>query len=229
MRIAYCFGGHVRTFEQCWPTFQKHIYSKAPGDIFFHTWNERTSTGPSWWKPEGSEKQPLPRDELLKLVNPKAFMIEESRSLVPIKANHWVKQSGWSCKNAYEAGIKSFTMARQYDKYDIFFIMRFDLFLQGDINLQQLEDKEYLYTAKHPHFNNQGCYSDVFTHGTEDFTEKRLNWFFHLDSKVFLDQSGDISHEYEMSKYFHSVKLPAKVSSLEYALLRDTGQLQNFY
>ncbi len=228
MKIAWCFAGHVRMFEQCFPTLKNKYINKYQGDIFFHTWNERTSTNPSWWKQAGSPKQPLPRDELLTLVKPTGYLIEESRSLVPIKSDNWIMQNGWSCKCAYESAIKCFNIARNHDKYDVYFILRFDLVLLNDIIPYQIEDNCYLYTPKNPSFNSQGAYSDVFTHGNEENTQKRLEWFFYLDQNVYLNKNASISHEYEMSKYYKQINLPVKISSLEYGLQRDTGKLERF-
>ncbi len=225
LKIAYCFGGHVRTFEQCFPTFQKHIFSKAPGDIFIHTWNELTSMTPSWWNKEPRKKQPLPREKVLELYKPKSYIIEESRAILPIPCpDPWVSKYGHAAKHSYESALKTFNLAKSHGPYDMYFLIRFDLSWQSDLDMKEMQDTKYLYMNKFTYLNKQGAYSDIFSFGNKENTEKRLNWYWYIDQNYYL-KANSISHEYEMSNYYKKEKLPIKISQLKYGLQRDTGHL----
>lgn len=152
MKIAICFSGQIRTFEQCWPTYD-NLIKKYDCDLFAAT----------------------PPNKILQNYPFKDVFIQEDK-IIPDKwynLNHHPKSPGQSMLSQF-VFIELANNARiQYEKqnniqYDFIFRTRFDNEITGELpDLDQCNPNE-IYIPEghdHPESNPNMGISDRFAFG----------------------------------------------------------------
>lgn len=133
MRLAICFFGHLRTWNQTHESFFKNIIEiNRKGnwqiDIFMHTWDEFEKAGFAWHNHlkalDGKKVLQNDIDEVLRIYKPKKFLIETL---------HQDRGSHISISKSQE-------LARDYAKeqnitYDYTLMLRPDLYFHNPLNL----------------------------------------------------------------------------------------------
>lgn len=127
MKIAICFSGAIRSFDECISSTMKYLISNFDNpDIFLHMWtfNETNSTDINYnfkWRKDTSSI-----DNILSVLNPKKYVIEEYTNLSEelIKKSSMVdmnlfdtddkKNYGFNCCSMYWKILKSFELAEEY-------------------------------------------------------------------------------------------------------------------
>lgn len=152
MKIAICFSGAIRSFDECISSTMKYLISNFDNpDIFLHMWtfNETNSTDINYnfkWRKDTSSI-----DNILSVLNPKKYVIEEYSNLSEelIKKSSMVdmnlfdtddkKNYGFNCCSMYWKILKSFELAEEYMvennfEYDLIIRARLDFIWEDYIH-----------------------------------------------------------------------------------------------
>lgn len=133
MKLAICFFGHLRTWNQTHESFFKNIIKVNRKDnwqidIFMHTWDEFEKAGFAWHNHlkalDGKKVLQKDIDEVLQIYKPKKFLMETLRQ----------------DRGTHISISKSQELAREYAKeqnitYDYTLMLRPDLYFHNPLNL----------------------------------------------------------------------------------------------
>ena len=150
-KIAVQFFGHLRTFEKCAHSVQKHILSKYDCDVFMHTWSDTEHCTQTWHNAK-SEIRSVNEDiikKIEKIYNPKMEVVEKqilpkNDKLIPCLQNNGEKNISSAGMNfMLQSQIKVNELRRQYAKknhikYDMVIMIRPDIYLKSDIDLVEI-------------------------------------------------------------------------------------------
>ena len=144
MKVAICFSGAIRSFDECASSTMKYLISNFDNpDIFLHLWtfNDENISDINYnfkWRKDTSSI-----NDILKVLEPKKFVIEEYNSLNEelIKKSSMLdmdlfdtdekKNYGFNCCSMYWKILKSFELAEVYMnennfEYDLIIRARLD-------------------------------------------------------------------------------------------------------
>ena len=234
MKVAYCFSGHLRTFDKTYEKISKYILKIFPGDIFIHTWdtlgNNSTKT---WWSGDEKYGQKIDDkiiDEVNRLYDPVKISIEEQSKLLKhdfTKYNSSRKGEFQNTFSMWHSIYSSNKLRLEYEKqnhikYDVVFRMRFDMLPLNTIDLNQVEDFSSLYVNK-----NDNCYlvnaiSDIFAYSSPEIMNKYCELYKHLEEFYLIPNLGN---EIGFTKYIKHCKINVKPSNLKMSLLRINGEI----
>jgi hypothetical protein len=158
MKIAYVFGGHSRTWEQCYQSFFDNIYSVAPGDIYIHTWERKNSAVGSWWNGWNDlDGEKLTKsmeytdvNGLIEKFKPVNIIVEQHPV---VDVSHLSQQSQFS-KAQYGNKFQYYSMRRSFEEacarenYDVFFNLRLDLFWKNRFDINELQSDKLFFPQR---------------------------------------------------------------------------------
>ncbi len=168
MKIAYCFSGHLRTFNRN-PSLLKYLLGPNPGDVFVHTYKMRNG-GPRWHRDNsGDDVEVTPDDigHIEKKYRPVALLIDEKQC----GADHLVAEHA---RMGFRHSIcRSNTLRVDHEestetKYDVVFSARFDLLLQEPFVFPDKIDPETVYGSYNKNMEEKGYDGEVFTYASPD-------------------------------------------------------------
>lgn len=111
MKIAICFSGAIRSFDECISSTMKYLISNFDNpDIFLHMWtfNETNSTDINYnfkWRKDTSSI-----DNILSVLNPKKYVIEEYNTL----SEEHIKKSSMVDMNLFDTDDKKGREGKEY-------------------------------------------------------------------------------------------------------------------
>lgn len=233
MKVAYCFSGHLRTFDKTYEKISKYILKIFPGDIFIHTWdtlgNNSTKT---WWSGDEKYGQKIDDkiiDEVNRLYDPVKISIEEQSKLLKHDFTKYNSSRKGEFQNTFSMWYSIYSSNKlrlEYEKqnhikYDVVFRMRFDMLPLNTIDLNQVEDFSSLYVNK-----NDNCYlvnaiSDIFAYSSPEIMNKYCELYNHLEEFYLIPNLGN---EIGFTKYIKHCKINVKPSNLKISLLRINGE-----
>ena len=80
MRFAVCISGHVRLFEECFPSLAKNVLDGRDCDVFVHTWRSREYRTEEWTR--GLARVTVTEEELrASITNLVELRVEEDDSV----------------------------------------------------------------------------------------------------------------------------------------------------
>jgi hypothetical protein len=246
MKIAYCFHGHMRTFERASKTFFQNIFEVCHGDIYIHTWDTITQRDGTWWRGP-AKPEPVDEKRIRDVYNPKKLLIETQ----PSKISSHINRVPIDDSINYDAGstAKAFWLAKKSGiKYDKYFLLRPDVFFLNKMPEREIMDMDHYYVNRHDHFIMRNCVGcSIWCHGDEDFALYFTNFYFfsqkYLLHPMVEDNYAEKCGEFYSGKYFEANKEifdKIKLSSVKFAFLRnkhksirkdihlDGGEIQNF-
>lgn len=149
MKIAVLLFGHMRTFEKCYKSLQRHLLSKYDCDIFIHTWDKIDHNTATWHRYRMAD-QMKSGDRLKKsiydLYKPKKVVMESQvvKDLGDITAENF-KISKFGIKSMFHSMAQANDLRRQYEqetgtKYDYIVFVRPDVLLSTPFLLENFID-----------------------------------------------------------------------------------------
>lgn len=219
MKIAYCFCGHMRTWEKCVSAWRDNVFSRAPGDIFIHTWNTRTQPHGSWWNPGGSPHEPLSRQEIQRILEtykPTGYLIEPT--MAPAKMPSDIPSRGLffdTVRIAYESNKRAYAQAKAHGPYDRYFMLRPDIRFTSPLDPSELL-YESLHLSRHDDLLRQGWLYDLFWIGPGDLVESTQRW----GSEIGCAKLKTHYQEEGFTDFIRREKIPVRLSSLRYEIVR---------
>lgn len=205
MKIAVCFSGKTRNFEDTYPYFKKNLFDKFDTDIFvFGSPNKN-----------GVEQNLKSINELY---NPKKVFLNEHKFYNELdKKYNWKNPIAKMWYNIFESN----KLRVEYEKeknvtYDYVFRMRFDFFFirtldEIGINLKQLDDNSLLipyrwnFSEVHPLAK-----TDMFSIGNSNSMTKYCNLFESIDDYILSvpKNSNESPHpESLLGVYLNSIRM----------------------
>lgn len=228
MKIAYCFYGHLRTYEKCYPTFKKYLFDLAPGDIYMHTWHTASNLKDTWWSGQDKElaTQRINVESVSELYKPEGFVMETQANLFFPTHEDFDKVSPYPATQLYYPWYSmrfSIQLAQASGYYDRFISLRPDTLFRAPLDLKELEDENTLYLNRNDYQTINGRKSDIFWHGNQRNARLYTNWinYFH----EFLIPFPGSTPEEGFTRYIDTLKIPCKLSSVKFDLLRLGGNL----
>ena len=231
LRIAYCFSGHLRTFERTVASFQQNLLAIAPGDVFMHTWDTLGGIGRTHWggDPDDHVTQYLSQETcslVASLYNPVSFEIE-SHSLATRMVSPRYDASNPSSLSEFiylmwYGMLRADQLRREYEKlyafrYDRVVRLRPDLVFDTQLNIEQLLDPDVLYFPRNDNNFRALSVPDAFFHGSPALVEAAIDFVQHIDR--FLFKRGG-SAEDGFSDYLEHLELPISLSDICFRILR---------
>lgn len=224
MKIALCISGYLRSFEQTFPSLQKHFLNFYPQtDIFIHTWNTY----------ELKNSLILNENLINNLFKPKNIIIEQEKILPTIKemdeknyCNIRVVQSVLSMFYKIKAAndLKIAYENQNNFKYDYVIRFRSDLDLKENIILENLN----LQQINIPKLGDFQGINDQFAISNSD----NMNTYCSIYDKLgYYLQNGPyyLSMAPEMLLKYHLIKNKIHLNrfALDYDILRMNGHRIN--
>lgn len=211
MKIAICFSGAIRSFDECISSTMKYLIANFDNpDIFLHMWtfDENNSTDINYnfkWRKDTSST-----DNILSILNPKKYVIEEYNVMSEehIKKSSMVdmdlfdtedkKNYGFNCCSMYWKILKSFELAEEYMgennfEYDLIIRARLDFIWEDYINQSDFTDlsNNVIYLIKDRYATcSKLCTNDKFFAGNYPTMKKMCNVFNYL--KKYQDEGANI-------------------------------------
>ena len=234
MKVAYCFSGHLRTFDKTYEKISKNILKILPGDIFIHTWdtlgNNSTKT---WWSGDEKYGQKIENkiiDEVNRLYDPAKISIEEQSKLLKhdyTEYNSSRKSEFQNTFSMWHSIYSSNKLRLDYEKqnhikYDVVFRMRFDMLPLSIIDLNQIKDFSSLYVGKNDNCYSVNAISDIFAYSSPEIMNKYCELYNNLEEFYLIPNLGS---EIGFTKYIKHCKINVKPSSLNMSLLRINGEI----
>ena len=191
MKIGLVLFGHLRSYRQTLPSFNKlkeTLQQSGQVDVFCHTWNIEESVTASWWK-EHKPTNPPPAT-----VSPKH--IEQSFTPVrySIEPSRQFDDSGYDIQSSipiagilsmlhsqYEAYylLKEYELSRGF-QYDVIIKSRYDLLYEmtPDFNkvVRESATDQTLYVPSSNPYELIGSGSDIFAIGSRHSIEKYFSF-----------------------------------------------------
>ena len=240
MKVAYCFSGHLRTFDKTYEKISKNILKILPGDIFIHTWDTLgNNSTKAWWSGDEKYGQKIDEktiDELNRLYHPVKTSIEEQSKLLKHEKllKHDFTEFNASRQGEFQNlfsmwySIHSSNKLRlEYEKqnhikYDIVFRMRFDILPLSIIDLNQIEDFSSLYVVRNDNSYLVNAISDLFAYSSPEIMNKYCELYNHLEEFFLIPNIGS---DGGFTKYIKHCKINVKPSNLKISLLRINGEI----
>lgn len=204
MKVAICFSGQIRTFEECWPSYSQLI-EKYNCDLFAAT----------------------PPNKVLEKYPFKSVIIQKDR-IIPDKwynLNHHPKSPGQNMLSQFWFIQLANNVRIEYEKrnniqYDFIFRTRFDNLIIGDIPDLSQCDPNQIYIPEghdHPECSPGLGISDRFAFGgnipinaysnkfdeIEEYMSNTENWYF---AEVILKWAL-VKHNIQINRFPETVKI----------------------
>lgn len=201
MKVAICFSGALRSFDECISSTMKYLISNFDDpDIYLHLWtfNDENITDINYnfkWRKDSSSI-----NDVLSILKPKKFIIEEynNSSEELIKKSSMVnmdlfdtddkKNYGFNCCSMYWKILKSFELAEEYMKennfeYDLIIRARLDFIWEDYIRqinfINPIDDTIYLIRDRYATCSKLVT-NDKFFAGNYNTMKKMCNIFYCL-------------------------------------------------
>jgi hypothetical protein len=229
MKVAICFSGAIRSFDECISSTIKYLIDNFDNpDIFLHMWsfNDYNSTDINYnfkWRKDNSSI-----DKIISTLEPKKYVIEEynSSSEEQIKNKCMIdvnlfdtddkKNYGFNCCSMYWKILKSFELAEEYMKendfeYDLIIRARLDFIWEDyikQIDFNTLIDNDiYLIKDRYATCSRLNT-NDKFFAGNYPTMKKMCNIFNSL--KKYQDEGinieGQTINETHIKQCYFNVK-----------------------
>lgn len=236
-RIALCFSGHLRYFNQCsdllFSNFIQPLQDKGfHVDVFAHLWNVTGDRYQNW---TGSPDMSSFNDKL----QPKSVDIENfSRDffIFNYSSNQWLTRRHLSCfstsgdaSSMWYSIHKSFTLAEQYQTqhnfvYDVICRIRPDLVFESPIDITEINDILYNDVLYIPIWS--GRYYDVcheivdyFAMGNYNIMKNYCSTFEKISTYLMSD---DYIHTAEGFLLAQVKEVPIKRTNMRFSLQRKS-------
>ena len=199
MKIGLVLFGHLRSYRQTLPSFNKlkeTLQQSGQVDVFCHTWNIEESVTASWWKEHKPDNPPpatVSDKQIEESFNPVKYIIEPSRQF---------DDSGYDFPSSIPfAGILSmlhsqfeaYRLLKEHEsnqgfQYDIVIKTRYDLLYEiapdfGNV-VKDTATNEALYIPSSNPYELIGSGSDIFTIGSRNAIEKYFSFCSNFKEAV---------------------------------------------
>lgn len=199
MKVAICFSGAIRNFEECAPSLIKYLISSFESpDIFLHMWsfdenenNNKVEYGFKWRKDSTNIEQ------MLKILKPKKYIIEnydgDQEKLILSKANidtssfvdEQKKNYGFNCCSMYWKILKCFELVESYVwetgvVYDLVIRARTDFLWEELIRIDQVSNNELIMVQDRYATCAKVISNDKFFAGNMETMHQMCGLFNHL-------------------------------------------------
>ena len=236
---AYCFCGHLRSFERTFDAFQRGMFRHLPGDIFFFTWNTMGNPSRTHWAGDepALKTTPVTQETISKvreLYRPLQLVIEDQSklNLPPMETHGYSETHPTSAAAVYFHWLSVFKVNQMRKGYELASGKRYakvirirpDFLLHNELSNAELEDQSSLYVAHSDDHFRVRTVPDSFFHGPSALIDVVADFFHHIEERIF-KRGG--SPEDGFSDYLEDLKVPLKVSGAEWNFLRASGHLQN--
>lgn len=158
-KIAIQYFGHLRTFEQCFPSQQQYLLKYYQCDLFIHTWDKLDHTAPVAYDKTAQSTQEIDASlyqKIVMLYQPKTILIQTQSSMEQLLNNEEMQLPQHQKETIYRARNMLYSMIQvnesriKYEKthnqhYDFIIFLRPDILLRDQFNLKKYTP-EFLYS-----------------------------------------------------------------------------------
>lgn len=230
VKTALCISGHLRTFEDNFPSVKAHILDKLDCDIFIHTWD---IMGLSWRFTDASlhaiETRRL-TERIKQLYNPQKLVIEPTQQFKATPLMH-ARQLDHrdipgilsmfykieACNNLKMEFEKENNM-----KYDCVIRFRGDLYMDSDLPINDNTNLNYLFM---PVFGNFAGLCDQFAYGSSDIMDVYSSLYSNINK--YMDAGAPMQPEKLVQYHVSATKLPLSKVHVRYLIKRANGLIQD--
>lgn len=230
LKVALCISGHMRTFENNFPSVQEHILSQLNCDVFIHTWD---TLGLSY-RPLDNNLQKTNDVELYnklnKFFNPKKIIIEPRREfeITHLMRNRLEQGRDIHGMLAMFYKIEACNnLKKEYEKnnnikYDIVIRFRGDIFMGAPLPINKGFNKNYLYIPTYGHF---GGLCDQLAFGSSEVMDKYSSLYSNIQNHL---ETGAVFNP-EKILHYHVLNsnIPTSKVYVKFLLKRSNGLVQD--
>lgn len=188
MKVAVCISGHMRKFNNTFPSLNSNLLSRYDCDVFISTWDKMGYS--SAYKTDSTLDNTFNHEASINnLYNPKKFIIEDSSFIEELKAEGDIyaphlksvpKHVGHMASMFYKIYAAN-ELRKQYQletgvKYDWVIRCRSDLHFYRPIIIPNDKDKVYFYNKQ----SHNEWVDDQFAIGSEDNMDKYSSFYFSM-------------------------------------------------
>lgn len=176
MKIAYTFGGHLRTFKQN-QTLIPNLMGPNPGDIFVYTYARHNVTGSQWHGDRGNVERVTSVDDLQWIRDRFAGFRGAEVSQKTCGSQGWpadVERMGFRDGWCEVQRMRRFYEGATGTSYDLVFNCRWDLYLAEPIVFPAVLEPDTVYGGLNPHQLSRGFDGEVFLYGRPDVMDRLL-------------------------------------------------------
>lgn len=223
-RIAVCLSGYARQFQECLPSFLKHLVKNQEVDVFIHSWDMQD------YYLRTAEPQKLDQDAYISSFNPKSYLIEE-RPTFPLSAAmlHCIREPR-DCEgmmSMFYSIFKANQLKRIYEEtnnftYDVVIRTRPDVLYKSDLDIPLNMKKEKIYI---PVFGDFGGLNDQIAFGSSQVINKYCDTFNRVEE--LLNYKAWMNPEVLTRTNLEILRIGVNRINLDYSLMRNDGSLQN--
>lgn len=225
MKVALCFSGHLRTYEQTAESIRKYLIDPLDCDVFIHTWNKI-----GFMRYDGDTSQKNTKDEMAlikELLHPKKIFIEETGSIkwdgTKYKERSISREDPANVLGMFYKVKKANDLRKEYEKeqgfsYDLVIRARTDLFFSSPIAQYELENPEFLWI---PHFDSWGGTNDQFAFSNGPNMDVYSSLYDYIDEYW---NEGVVFHpETLLDRHIEKNNLTMGPSEITFKIIRPTN------
>ena len=229
LKIALCISGHMRTFEETFPSIQKYILSDLDCDVFIHTWD---TLGLSYRPLDNNlnKKYQNLQDNLNKLFRPKKIIIEPRKEFMISNIMRTKLEPGRDIHGMLSMFYKIEAcndLKKEYEadnniKYDIVIRFRSDLLMGSPLPINKNFKENFLYI---PMYGNFGGLCDQFAFGSSEVMDKYSSIFSNIENH--LNNGAVFNPEKLLNFHVNAMKLLVHKEHVKYVIKRSNGLIQD--
>lgn len=227
MKIAYCFGGHLRTFNEN-ALLPLHLIRSNPGDIFIHTYSWRNTPAPLWHGDNTGAQDRVTAADLhlirCNYPNIRGLLVDDLHGGEERAPPAWQKLCGrYTVGMVHE--LRCLWERNTGTKYDLVFCARFDLLPMETVTLP-MPKPGVLYGSHQKWHEGQPINGDVFAFGTPEVITALALPMWPEKYEKLMGQVGFYG-ERTMTQMSRDLGFSYEVFPMKHGLLRSGGRVQH--
>lgn len=228
MKVAVCLSGHMRKFNETFPTLNQHLLSRYDCDVFIHTW-DKMGYGSSYKTDPNQHNTTHYLPEIEKLYKPKKIIVEESGFVEYLKsegnryAPHLIREPkhvGHMASMFYKIyaanEIRKLHERETGTKYDWVIRCRTDLIFHAPVQIPLAKAAGRAYLCRQQ--CSPGWLSDQFAIGLPNDMDLYSSFFFHMEE--YFSARNEFYPEKFMDWSMKKKNLTPEMIDLHFSILR---------
>lgn len=124
-KIAVCLSGHLRKYEEVFPSIKEYLIDDLGADLFIHTWDSigaQIQMSTNTVGPKPNENQKIDNNKIISYFNAKDILIENNQNIInnfTVKnSDFYLYNAGGNAKSGFHASAEpKFIMSQLYSLY----------------------------------------------------------------------------------------------------------------